>query len=79
MEGTTVALINGYPTGTAAGITAALQDVSSFTPTYAVGPPTTATYQNNSNLVNTCQVLYTASTAANTAPVITLTSSTAGC
>jgi MSHA pilin protein MshA len=79
MEGTVVALTNGYPTGAAAGITSALQDVSSFAATYAAGPPTAATFQNNSSAPTpaSCQAVYTASTAANTAPVITLV--TTGC
>jgi MSHA pilin protein MshA len=79
MEGTTVTLTNGYPSGAVGGITAALQDVSSFTGTYAAGPPTVATFQNNSTATApaTCQVVYTASAAANTAPVIVLT--TTGC
>jgi MSHA pilin protein MshA len=79
MEGTTITMINGYPTGAAAGITAALQDTSSFTAAYGVGPPTTATFQTVSTATTpaSCQVLYTASTAANTEPVVTLV--TTGC
>jgi MSHA pilin protein MshA len=79
MESTAVALTNGYPSGAVGGITAALQDVSSFTGTYAAGPPTAVTFQNNSTATApaTCQVVYTASTAVNTPPVIVLT--TTGC
>jgi MSHA pilin protein MshA len=76
MEGTAVTLVNGYPSGALLGITAALQDVSSFTATYAAG---VATYQNNSAATTpaSCQVVYTSSAAANTAPVIVVT--TSGC
>jgi MSHA pilin protein MshA len=79
MEGYSVTMVNGYPSGVAGGITAALQDTSSFTPAYAAGPPTTATFQNTSNQVAACQVVYTASTAVNVAPVITLTASATTC
>jgi MSHA pilin protein MshA len=76
MEGSSVTLTNGYPTGALLGITAALQDVSSFTATYAAG---VATFQNSSTAPTpaNCQVVYTTSAAANTAPVITAT--TTGC
>ena len=76
MEGASVAMVYGYPSGAAGGITAAIQDVSSFTPTYAAGPPTAATFMNTSSQVSTCQVVYTATTVANTAPAITLTTTT---
>jgi MSHA pilin protein MshA len=84
MEGNTVTLTNGYPAASTAaaptaGITAALQDVSSFTPSYVTGPPLGTTWQTVSTAATpaTCQVTYTASAAANTAPVITAV--TTGC
>ena len=79
MEGTTVTLVNGYPAATAAGIGAVLQDYSSFTPVVAT-TPNTVTYTNNTlSTSTTCKVVYAESTAANTAPVITLTAAAAGC
>jgi MSHA pilin protein MshA len=84
MEGSAVALTNGYPSAstTAApttGITAALQDTSSFTPTYIAGPPTGTSWTTSSAATTpaSCIVTYTSSTAANTSPVITAV--TTGC
>jgi MSHA pilin protein MshA len=78
MDGTTVALTNGYPD--AAGIQAAIQDASGFT---AAVVGTTLTYtKTGAATPATCIATYTASAAANTAPVIEtlgLTADTAGC
>jgi len=80
MDGTTVTLTNGYPDATATGIQAAIQDASGFTPAI-VG--TTLTYtKTGAATPATCIATYTASAAANTAPVIevaTLATDTAGC
>jgi MSHA pilin protein MshA len=78
MDGTSVSLAFGYPDAT--GIQAAIQDPSGFTPA-VVG--TTLTYtKTGAATPATCIATYTASTAANTAPVIevaTLATDTAGC
>ena len=60
MNGTTVTVIakNGAPAGSAAGIGAALQTVTGFTPTYVAGPPGVATY-NFSPSVSSCNLTYT--------------------
>jgi len=73
MDGTAVSLAFGYPD--AAGIGAAIQDMSGFTPA-TVG--TTVTYtRNGATTPATCTGTYTAAAAANTAP--TIVASTAGC
>jgi MSHA pilin protein MshA len=84
MEGNPVALTNGYPSASTTaspttGITAALQDTSTFTPSYVTGPPTGTVWQTTSTAPTpaSCQVTYTSSTAANTSPVITAV--TTGC
>jgi MSHA pilin protein MshA len=78
MDGATVTLTNGYPD--VPGIQLAIQDSSGFTPT-VVG--TTLTYtKTGAATPATCIATYTASAAANTAPVIevaTLATDTAGC
>jgi len=38
MEGNTITMANGYPDGTAAGITATMQDITGFTPVYTTVP-----------------------------------------
>ncbi len=38
MEGNTIVMANGYPDGTALGITATMQDITGFTPTYTTAP-----------------------------------------
>ena len=73
MDGQAVSLVFGYPD--AAGIGAAIQDMSGFTPA-TVG--TTVTYtRNGATTPATCTGTYTAAAAANTAP--TIVASTAGC
>ncbi len=69
MEGQLVTMINGYPTGNAAGIVAAMGAgfVADYSVTYAVGPPTVATVATDTGNA-TCNVTYTAATGANTAP-----------
>jgi MSHA pilin protein MshA len=78
MDGTAVSLTFGYPD--AAGIQAAIQDSSGFT---AATVGTTLTYtKTGAATPATCIATYTASTAANVAPVIevaTLATDTAGC
>jgi MSHA pilin protein MshA len=80
MDGTTVTLTNGYPDATATGMQAAIQDTAGFTSAVA---GTTLTYtKTGAGTPATCIATYTASAAANTAPVIevaTLATDTAGC
>ena len=68
MEGSTVALVYGYPS--AAGIVNAVSVSSAFASTTA-GSSTTFTLKNN------CTVVYTQATSANVPPTIVITSS--GC
>jgi MSHA pilin protein MshA len=80
MEGLTIPMTNGYPSaGTGGGITLALQDTSTFTPTYTAGPPAITNYTTVSTPLTpgSCNAVYTATTSASTAPTITLT--TTGC
>ncbi|MEO8343282.1 MAG: type II secretion system protein [Gallionella sp.] len=67
MEGQVVTMVNGYPTGDAAGIVAALGGAAftaDYSTTYAGTTATAATDTGHS----TCSVTYTSPAAANTAP-----------
>jgi MSHA pilin protein MshA len=78
MDGTAVSLVFGYPD--AAGIALAIQDTTGFTAA-TVGSTVTFT-KTGAATPTTCIATYTASAAANTAPVIEtlgLTVDTAGC
>lgn len=73
LDGTTVAMVNGYPQAIAGGISAAAS-VAAADYTATGGGATggsVITYQLTGNLSATCQVTYTAATAAtdNTAPI----------
>jgi len=74
MDGTLVACAagTGIPSGTAAGITAAMYDTTNFTITYVVGPPATAAFSPGAAAIPTCQALYNGTTG-----IVTVT--TAGC
>jgi MSHA pilin protein MshA len=75
MEGASVTLANGYPDVTATGIATALQDTTGFT---SATSGSTITWTKTGALTPaSCVATYTASAAANTAPVITNT--TSGC
>lgn len=73
LDGTTVTMVNGYPTANAAGIVAAVGVTSSDYGTTAGGTTggSTITFQPVTGGGATCQVTYTAATAAtdNTAPI----------
>ncbi|MDF1761915.1 MAG: type II secretion system protein [Oleibacter sp.] len=81
LEGTSITMVNGYPTADAAGITSAAQVSADYTPSgggAAGASVLTYTLQTN------CTVTYTAATAAadntapiTSAPVVAITSS--GC
>ena len=67
MEGQLVTMVNGYPTGDAAGIVAALGGAAftnDYSATYAGTTATVATDIGHA----TCSVTYTSPAAANTAP-----------
>lgn len=74
LDGTTVAMVNGYPQATAGGISAAVGVVTG-TDYVATGGGTaggiTITYRIVGSTLATCQVTYRAATAttANTAPI----------
>lgn len=72
LEGNTITMVNGYPSGAAAGIDNAL-DVSDYTAADGGGTPASRVYSLQTN----CQVEYTESAAANSAPTIVAT--TSGC
>ncbi len=75
MEGVSVVMTFGYPLNAATGVRVALQDFSGFT--FAAGPP--SQFQTLQGGVGnaTCAVNYTDPAAANTPPVVTV--STGGC
>jgi MSHA pilin protein MshA len=74
LDGTTVAMVNGYPRANAAGISAAVGVTSGIDYVATGGGAaggTTITYRIVGSTLATCQVAYTAATAAvaNTAPI----------
>ena len=58
MEGQAVAMVDGYPDGTAAGITAALRDITGFADTYTLAP-NIATFETAGGTATNCTVTYT--------------------
>ncbi len=68
MEGNTITMANGYPDGTASGITATMQDITGFTPTYTT-VPNQVVFAVNGAPAGTCDVTYLENAA--TAPTIT--------
>ena len=79
MEGATVALVNGYPAGSATGITVAanLAQVDGITVTHASG--VTTIQINGATTPSSCQITYTQSAAADTPPTIVFNGSTTNC
>ena len=74
MGGQTVTMINRYPTGNAAGIAAALQDLSGFTPDYSTAG--TALFQSDgASTATSCQVSYVQSAGSGAGPTVTATTS----
>jgi MSHA pilin protein MshA len=74
LDGTAVSMVNGYPQAVAAGISGAVGVVSGVDYTATGGAATggaTITYQLTGSPSATCQVTYTAATAAvdNTGPI----------
>ncbi len=58
MEGVAIAMVDGYPDGTLAGITAAMQDITGFADTYALAP-NVATFNTAGGTAGSCTVTYT--------------------
>jgi MSHA pilin protein MshA len=77
MDGQSIALTNGYPSATAAGIENTLQDTSGFTASITGTSVTFA--KNGAPTPSTCSVTYTASAALGSPAVVTLPVATAGC
>ena len=81
MEGSTVTMINCYPTGDALGIIVAANISATndnVTLSYAAGPPTVATVEMiGATTLATCRVTYTASNVADTPPTVAVL--TGGC
>jgi MSHA pilin protein MshA len=75
MDGTSVAMVYGWPAATVGGIQAALQDTTGFSVT--AGPPILLT-KDGATTPASCSVSYTAATST-TAPVIVVNSATASC
>ncbi len=57
MEGITITMANGYPDGTASGITATMQDITGFTPTYTT-LPNQVVFAVDGAPAGTCDVTY---------------------
>lgn len=79
MEGANVALVNGYPAGSALGIAVAanLAQVDGITVAHASG--VTTIQINGAATLSNCQITYTQSTAADTPPVIAFNGSATNC
>ena len=72
MEGVSVTMADRYPAALAAGITAALQDITGFgIPVYTAGPDV-ATYNTDGGTAGNCTVVYAEPVAAGDAPIITV-------
>ncbi len=69
MEGQAIVMAGEYPDGTAAGISATMQDITGFTPTYTT-IPNQVVYAIDGAPAGTCDVTYLENAAA--APTITL-------
>ncbi len=59
MEGVTITMDDQYPDAVLLGITGALQDITGFADTYAVGPPKVATFETAGGTAGSCTVTYT--------------------
>ena len=70
MEGTTILMLNNYPTGAALGIENALQDITGFGESYLAG---VATYETNGGTAAGCTVTYDDDAAAAPTIVVVVT------
>ncbi len=67
MEGVSVAMVNGYPSGASGGINNAV-NIDAIDYTFSAGSPAVFTLSSYSG--SNCQVTYSAPSAANTSPAI---------
>ncbi|HEX8788840.1 MAG TPA: type II secretion system protein [Telluria sp.] len=83
MEGTTVTLVNGYPSGSAGFVTAAginTNGSNDYTVTYGTGAsPTVTISPASASTPTTCQILYTPASSATSPATIAITASASGC
>ncbi|HPU52785.1 MAG TPA: prepilin-type N-terminal cleavage/methylation domain-containing protein [Burkholderiaceae bacterium] len=81
MEGSAVALVNGYPSAAAAGIEVAanLTGIDGVTITHTVATKTTTVQIQGAGTPANCQISYVESTAADTPPAITFNGSATNC
>ena len=71
MEGNTITMAGAYPEASAAGITATLQEITGFNPTYVAVVPFSVVYEiDGAPAGNTCDVTY--QDVVGGAPTITL-------
>jgi len=71
MEGNTITMAGAYPEASATGITATLQEITGFTPTYVAVVPFSVVYEiDGAPAGNTCDVTY--QDVVGGAPLITL-------
>ena len=79
MEGASVALVNGYPAGSATGIEVAanLGSIDGVTVAHAAG--TTTIQVSGAGTPANCQITYVASAAADTPPTITYNGTASNC
>ena len=70
MEGNTILMVNGYPSGATTGIDDTLTDITGFTTAFAAGPPTVTTFERDGGNAGTCTVVYTASLGGGAPPTI---------
>ncbi len=75
MEGNTILMVNGYPSGATTGIDDTLTDLTGFTTAFAAGPPTVTTFERDGGNAGTCTVVYTATAVAGTPPTIAVDTS----
>ena len=59
MEGNTIDMAFGYPSGIVTGIDDTLTDLTGFTASSAAGPPAVMTFERDGGNVGTCTVVYT--------------------
>ena len=74
MEGNTILMVNGYPSGAATGIEDTLSDLTGFTASYAAGPPTVTTFERDGGTATNCTVVFTAAAVGGSPTITTDTS-----
>ena len=79
LDGVTVNMAYGYPDGSTTGISAAVNGLTTGNWSIPTQTAATATVENLSNPLATCEVVYTAATSATAPATAVLTASVAGC